>query len=76
GGDSTILAYGNTLAHEVGHVLGLGHRGDTTDPVTDGVALPAAENLMHPTNPPPTAQNVDIIQVKAIRFSEALFRSP
>ena len=76
GGDSTILAYGNTLAHEVGHILGLGHRGDLSDPNPDGLALPTNENLMHPTEIPPTAQNLDIIQVKAIRFSEALFRSP
>ena len=76
GGAARELAYGNTLANEVGHVLGLGHRGSTGDPVTDGVALPAAENLMHPSNPPPTAQDVDIVQVKAIRFSEVLHRTP
>jgi hypothetical protein len=76
GGAVRELAYGNTLAHELGHVLGLGHRGSTGDPVTDGVALPAAENLMHPSNPPPTAQDVDIVQVKAIRFSEVLHRTP
>lgn len=76
GGTARDLAYGNTLAHELGHVLGLGHRGSTGDPVTDGVALPAAENLMHPSNPPPTAQDVDIVQVKAIRFSEVLHRNP
>jgi type VI secretion system secreted protein VgrG len=76
GGDSTILAYANTLAHEVGHVLGLGHRGDLSAGVPDGLTIPNAENLMHPDKPPPTAQNIDIIQVKAIRFSEALFRSP
>jgi hypothetical protein len=71
-----ILAYANTLAHEMGHVLGLGHRGSVGDPVTDTMALPANENLMHPSNPPPTAQNLDLIQVRAIRFSEALFRHP
>ena len=64
------------MAHELGHIFGLGHRGNTADGVTDGLALPSAENLMHPTQPPPTAENVDIIQVKAIRFSEALNRTP
>lgn len=71
------LAYGNTLAHELGHVFGLGHRNDLADvQVGDGLGVPALENLMHPTEPPPRAQNIDIIQVKAIRFSEALFRAP
>ncbi|MGZ5136405.1 MAG: hypothetical protein ACXWCX_01250, partial [Burkholderiales bacterium] len=73
---SLILAYANTIAHELGHVFGLGHRGNTADKVSDGVALPAQQNLMHPTNPPPQAENIDIIQVKATRFSEALFRNP
>ena len=74
--NSLILAYANTLAHELGHVFGLGHRGDPTDKVTDGLALPANENLMHPTKPPPAAENLDIIQVKAMLFSEAFFRTP
>jgi hypothetical protein len=68
------LAYGNTLAHELGHVFGLGHRGGGGVP--DGLMIPANENLMHPTNPPPRAENIDIIQVKAMRFSEAFFRTP
>lgn len=76
GGDATILAYANTLAHEVGHVLGLGHRGDLSAGVPDGLDQPTDENLMHPNNPPPTAQNLDILQVKAIRFSEVMFRNP
>jgi len=76
GGDATILAYANTLAHEIGHVLGLGHRGDLSKGVPDGLVKPKDENLMHPDNPPPTAQNIDIIQVKAIRFSELMFRAP
>lgn len=74
--ESRVLAYANTLAHEMGHIFGLGHRGAVSDPVTDTVALPANENLMHPSNPPPTAQNLDLIQVRAIRFSEVLFRNP
>ncbi len=81
GGDATILAYGNTLAHEMGHVLGLGHRGVPTEPIPpsgvgDRLARPRNENLMHPSNPPPQAENLDIIQVKAIRFSEIMFRNP
>jgi hypothetical protein len=56
------LAYGNTPAHELGHVFGLGHRNDVTDLVVgDGLAVPARKNLMHPTEPPPRAQNIDII---------------
>ncbi|MFI5380358.1 MAG: OmpA family protein [Tepidisphaerales bacterium] len=76
GGDATILAYANTLAHEVGHVLGLGHRGDLANGVTDGLNTPGRKNLMHPTEPPPQAENIDLIQVKAIRFSEVMFRNP
>jgi hypothetical protein len=72
--DKIRLAYGNTLAHELGHVFGLGHRGGGGVP--DGLMIPAHENLMHPTNPPPRAESIDIIQVKAMRFSEALFRTP
>jgi hypothetical protein len=72
--DKIRLAYGNTLAHELGHVFGLGHRGGGG--VRDGLMIPPNENLMHPSNPPPQAENIDIIQVKAMRFSEALFRTP
>jgi len=72
--DKVRLAYGNTLAHELGHVFGLGHRGGGGVP--DGLMIPANENLMHPNNPPPRAENIDIIQVKAMRFSEAFFRTP
>ena len=72
--DKRRLAYGNTLAHELGHIFGLGHRGGGGVP--DGLMIPPAENLMHPSNPPPQAENLDLIQVKAIRFSEALFRNP
>jgi hypothetical protein len=76
GGDSTILAYANTIAHEICHVLGMGHRGVAGDTFEDGLTKPADENLMHPSKPPPRAQNLDIIQVKAIRFSEVVFRFP
>ncbi|WP_437498399.1 type VI secretion system tip protein TssI/VgrG [Sorangium sp. So ce1099] len=76
GGDVTILAYANTLAHEIGHTLGLGHRNEPGGAWTDGLTLPTNENLMHPSNPPPNAENLDILQVRAIRFSEILFRKP
>lgn len=72
--DKVRIAYGNTLAHELGHVFGLGHRGGGGVP--DLLMIPAKENLMHPSKPPPVAENIDIIQVKAMRFSEALFRTP
>jgi len=71
-----LMAYGNTLAHEIGHVLGLGHRGDVANPVTDSVAIPAKKNIMDPDEPPPTAENFDIIQTKAVRFSEVMSRNP
>ena len=74
--DRIILAYGNTLAHELCHVWGLGHRGPATASVPDGLAVPPDENLMHGNNPPPVAENLDIIQVKALRFSEVMFRTP
>jgi hypothetical protein len=74
--DTVVLAYANTMAHEVGHVLGLGHRGDLSAGVPDGLAIPAKENLMQPDEPPPKAENLDLIQVKAIRFSEVMFRTP
>jgi len=66
--------YGNALAHELGHMFGLGHRGGGGVP--DGLMIPPDENLMHPTSKPTNHENIDIIQVKAIRFSEALFRNP
>jgi len=74
--DTVVLAYANTMAHEVGHILVLGHRGDLTAGVPDGLAIPAKENLMQPNEPPPKAENIDLIQVKAIRFSEVMFRTP
>ncbi len=70
--------YATTLAHEVGHVLGLKHRisAGSGDPFADGLTTPARKNVMFPSLNFPTAENFDIIQSKAVRFSEVLFRNP
>jgi hypothetical protein len=72
-GDPTTAAgqqvYANTIAHELGHVLHLGHRGVAANPVNDRVNFPLNENMMHPTNPPALAQDFDIIQARAVRLS-------
>jgi hypothetical protein len=68
--------YGFVFAHEMGHILGLGHRGAVADPVTDTVAIPADKNIMRPFVNPPVTENFDIIQTKAIRFSEVMSRTP
>jgi hypothetical protein len=74
--DKQRQVYGNTLAHEVGHVLGLGHRGVLADQVPDGLTVPGSPNLMHPTAEPPECENLDLIQTKAVRFSELMNRNP
>jgi hypothetical protein len=68
--------YGYSLAHEMGHMLGLGHRGDTTKPVPDGLNIPTDKNVMKPAASPGVAENFDIIQTKAVRFSEIMNRTP
>ncbi len=75
-GDTRHAVYARALAHEAGHVFGLGHRGQLSNAVTDGVAKPTVENLMHPSSQAPTSEDIDIVQVKAIRFSEVLNRTP
>lgn len=74
--DKTRHIYGFVFAHEMGHILGLGHRGAVANPVTDGLALPADKNIMRPFVKPPETENFDIIQVKATRFSELMARNP
>jgi Putative peptidoglycan binding domain len=71
---NSAMIYGNTMAHEVGHVLGLKHRikGDRID---DGVGAPGDKNMMSGGNCA-EAENFDIIQVKAILLSEVLLRHP
>jgi hypothetical protein len=71
---SQDLLYGSTLAHEVGHVLGLDHR-TTRPPFADGLRTPRDKNLMFPGTTR-NMENVDIVQVKAIRNSEVLRRNP
>jgi hypothetical protein len=58
--------YANTLAHEFGHILNLAHRPQAGG---DGLSFPANENLMHPSNPPAQAQDLDIIQARAVHQS-------
>lgn len=70
--------YVNTLAHELGHILNLGHRGGTaaTPPaVDDGLHWPQEENIMHANNPSTIAQDIDIIQAKAARASKLCTRT-
>jgi hypothetical protein len=63
-GNKTWFQYGNTLAHEVGHMLGLCHREATQDLLPE-----LGENLMHATNGPIEAQDLDIIQARAVQKS-------
>jgi hypothetical protein len=58
--------YANTLAHEFGHIVNLAHRPQAGG---DGLPTPLNENLMHPTNPPALAQDLDIIQARAVHRS-------
>jgi hypothetical protein len=80
--DRTRHMYGFVFAHEMGHILGLGHRGkagDTAakkDPVSDGLDNPPDKNIMRALVNPPVTENFDLIQAKAVRFSEVNFRSP
>ena len=72
-----VANYGATFAHEFGHALGLNHRIQSGDPFADGVNMPNNNrNLLFPSNVFPTRENLDLIQCKAIRFSEILFRNP
>ncbi len=58
--------YANTLAHEFCHILNLAHRPQAGG---DGLKFPLNENLMHPTNPPALAQDLDLIQARAVHQS-------
>jgi hypothetical protein len=85
-GANSDMIYGATLAHEVGHMLGLRHRippgvlasptSKAPDPFPDRISTPKTKNLMFPQLNVATAENLDIVQVKAIRLSEVLARNP
>ena len=60
--------YGNTIPHELGHIFCLQHRGSGSSN-DDEVGYPRKNNLMHATNPATIAQDLDIIQTKAIFMS-------
>jgi hypothetical protein len=85
-GANSDMIYGATLAHEVAHVLGLRHRippgvlaspkSKGPDPFPDRISTPKTKNLMFPQLNVATAENLDIVQVKAIRLSEVLARNP
>ena len=77
--------FANTIIHELGHILNLGHRVEGLSPagVTaanpsglvangiffDGLNHPPGENLMHFNNPGTIAQDIDLLQAKAARRS-------
>ncbi|MEM2991187.1 MAG: hypothetical protein QXQ02_08410 [Halobacteria archaeon] len=58
-----ILTYAGTIAHEIGHILTLRHR---IGAGPDGLNRPPGTNLMHGTNPSTSAQDLDIIQARAV----------
>jgi hypothetical protein len=68
------LLYGSTLAHEVGHVLGLNHR-TRTPPFNDTLRVPRDKNLMFPGTTV-NMESLDIVQCKAVRNSEVFRRNP
>src|SRR5262249_47347142 len=72
GQSSPVQDVGNTMAHEVGHVLGLRHRQGAGP---DTLPWPPNENLMNGTAPSPQAEDLDVIQCKAVLSSELLSRA-
>jgi hypothetical protein len=71
-GHRTSARMGSTVAHEVAHCMGLGHRGqkeDGTNPAYyDGMAHPINENIMY-YSAVNNKMDFGIIQAKAIRHS-------
>jgi hypothetical protein len=71
-GHRTSARIGCTIAHEVGHCMGLGHRGrkpDGTNPAYyDGMTHPVNENIMY-YSAVDNKMDFDIIQAKAVRHS-------
>jgi hypothetical protein len=74
--DATPQEHGRNLAHEMGHFFGLVHRAGNPSNRTDGdgVPWPQWENLMQWNGRYPDSQNLDILQCKAMRFSEIMYR--
>jgi hypothetical protein len=71
------LTYAGTIAHELGHMLNLGHRveGPAAPPAVglvaggiffDGLVYPPTENVMHFNAGSNLAQDFDILQAKAV----------
>jgi hypothetical protein len=58
-----IMTYAGTIAHEVGHILTLRHRIGAGD---DKLRRPPSTSLMHGTNASTLAQDLDIIQARAV----------
>ena len=84
GGDPSVaanqLTYAQTIAHEFGHILNLGHRIEGADATTatgmnangifwDGIGHPPNENVMNWTLSGTREQDFDILQARGTRFS-------
>jgi hypothetical protein len=65
--DPGARMYGNVIAHELGHVLGLRHRVGAGDDGTGG--HPPQQNIMCQGEPPLTRQDFDRIQANSMRRS-------
>ena len=62
------LTYGYVIAHELGHVLNLGHRGEFGE-FGDGLIHPARQNVMCQGRGALVSQDFDIIQTRAVHQS-------
>ncbi|SRR6266851_740882 len=71
GRSHSIQSFGNSLAHEIGHMFGLRHRIGNGN---DTQSWPLRENLMHGSEPPPRCEHLDLVQCLAVRSSEVFFR--
>jgi len=63
--------YGYVIAHEVGHILGLLHRGRNVPGTHDGVGHPPSENVMF-DDEDTLGLDLDIIQARAVRRSNLI----
>jgi hypothetical protein len=71
GRSHSVQSFGNSLAHEIGHMFGLRHRIGNGN---DTQSWPRRENLMHGSEPPPRAEHLDLVQCLAVRSSEVFSR--